>query len=82
MRRFRGEGLNKVDIKGRVSIPALFRRVIEVCDPAWTDGLQPELVIVYGDSRKNFLECYTIDAIDEVDQKISDLPRGQFNEKC
>ena len=44
MRRFRGEGLNKVDSKGRVSIPALFRRVIESCDPGWTDGLQPELV--------------------------------------
>ena len=81
VRRFRGEGLNKVDSKGRVSIPALFRRVIEVCDPAWTDGLQPELVIVYGDNRKNFLECYTIDAIDEVDQKISDLPRGSIQRK-
>ena len=32
-RRFRGEGLYKVDSKGRVSIPALFRRVIESCDP-------------------------------------------------
>ena len=81
MRRFRGEGLNKVDSKGRVSIPALFRRVIEACDPAWTDGLQPELVIVYGDNRKNFLECYTIQAIDEVDQKISDLPRGSIQRK-
>ena len=56
MRRFRGEGLKKVDSKGRVSIPARFRRVIESCDPGWTDGLQPELVIVYGDNRKNFLE--------------------------
>ena len=81
VRRFRGEGLNKVDNKGRVSIPALFRRVIEVCDPAWTDGLNPELVIVYGDNRKNFLECYTIDAIDEVDEKINDLPRGSIQRK-
>ena len=81
VRRFRGEGLNKVDSKGRVSIPALFRRVIEVCDPAWTDGLNPELVIVYGDNRKKFLECYTIDAIDEVDEKINDLPRGSIQRK-
>ena len=81
VRRFRGEGLNKVDSKGRVSIPALFRRVIEVCDPAWTEGLHPELVIVYGDNRKKFLECYTIDAIDEVDEKINDLPRGSIQRK-
>jgi len=74
--RFRGESLHKVDAKGRVSIPALFRRVIESCDPNWTDGLAPELVIVYGDGRKKYLECYTIQAIDEVDRKIDALPRG------
>ena len=68
MRRFRGEGLNKVDSKGRVSIPALFRRVIESCDPGWTDGLQPELVIVYGDYRQTVLQCYTIHAINAVNQ--------------
>ncbi|MDT2073578.1 MAG: cell division/cell wall cluster transcriptional repressor MraZ, partial [Planktomarina sp.] len=29
-RRFRGESHHKVDSKGRVSIPALFRRVLEL----------------------------------------------------
>ena len=80
-RRFRGEGLQKVDTKGRVSIPALFRRVIQACDPNWCDGLAPELVIVYGDSRRSFLECYTIEAIEEVDQKIDQLPRGSIGRK-
>ena len=80
-RRFRGEGLHKVDSKGRVSIPALFRRVIEACDPNWKEGLPPELVIVYGDSRKKYLECYTIEAIEEVDQKIGALPRGSIGRK-
>ena len=80
-RRFRGEGLQKVDTKGRVSIPALFRRVIEACDPNWCDGLPPELVIVYGDSRRNFLECYTIEAIQEVDRKIDQLARGSLGRK-
>ena len=75
-RRFRGEGLHKVDAKGRVSIPALFRRVIESCDPNWSDRVQPELVIVYGDPRKKYLECYTIEAIEKVDHKIDDMPRG------
>ena len=76
-RRFRGEGRHKIDAKGRVSIPALFRRVIESCDPNWTEGLAPEMVIVYGDTRKKFLECYTI----EVDRKIDALPRGSMGRK-
>jgi MraZ protein len=80
-RRFRGEGLQKVDSKGRVSIPALFRRVVQACDPNWTEGLSPELVIVYGDTRREFLECYTIEAIEEVDVKIDALPRGSVGRK-
>ncbi len=80
-RRFRGESHHKVDTKGRVSIPASFRRVLEQSDPAWTDGLNPELVIVYGDHRRNYLECYTIDAINEVDDKIDALPRGSVQRK-
>lgn len=75
-RRFRGEGLHKVDAKGRVSIPASFRRVLEANDPNWTEGLNPELVIVYGDHRRKYLECYTINAIDEVDDKIASMKRG------
>jgi len=59
-----------------VSIPALYRRVIEASDPNWTDGLSPELIIVYGDHRRNFLECYTVEAMQEVDDKIAALPRG------
>lgn len=80
-RRFRGESQHKVDTKGRVSIPASFRRVIEAADPNWTDGLSPELVIVYGDHRRNYLECYTIEAIEEVDAKIDALPRGSVQRK-
>ncbi len=75
-RRFRGESRHKVDAKGRVSIPANFRRVIEAGDPDFTDGLRPQLVIVYGDHRREFLECFTMEAIDEVDRKIAALPRA------
>ncbi len=80
-RRFRGESHHKVDTKGRVSIPASFRRVLETSDPNWTDGLSPELVIVYGDHRRKYLECYTIEAIEEVDAKIDALPRGSMQRK-
>ncbi len=80
-RRFRGESHHKVDTKGRVSIPASFRRVLEANDPNWKSGETPELVIVYGDHRRNFLECYTMAAIDEVDGKIDALPRGSMERK-
>ncbi|MEM1076093.1 MAG: division/cell wall cluster transcriptional repressor MraZ [Pseudomonadota bacterium] len=80
-RRFRGESHHKVDTKGRVSIPASFRRVIELADPVWTPGNAPELVIVYGDHRRSYLECYTMEAIEEVDHKIDALPRGSMERK-
>ncbi len=80
-RRFRGEFHQKVDGKGRVSIPAQFRRVLEQGDPGWSDGKSPEFVIVYGDHRRKFLECYTIQAIDEVDDQIAGMQRGSVERK-
>lgn len=80
-RRFRGESENKVDTKGRVSIPASFRRVLEAGDPKWQTGENPELVIVYGDHRRSYLECFTMEAIEEVDAKIDAMPRGSRDRK-
>ncbi|PYG27830.1 division/cell wall cluster transcriptional repressor MraZ [Pelagimonas varians] len=74
--RFRGESRHKVDTKGRVSIPASFRRVLQAGDPDWTDGLNPNFVIVYGDSRRKYLECYTIEEMEEVEDRISGMKRG------
>ncbi len=73
---FRGESTHKIDAKGRVSIPADFRRVLEAEDPEWKQGVNfPQLVIVYGDERRNFLECFTVNAIAGVDAKILRMPR-------
>lgn len=74
-RRFRGESVHKVDAKGRVSIPAPFRRVLEEGDPDWTDGANPNLVIVYGRPGRTCLECFTVRAMEEIDDMISALPR-------
>lgn len=79
LRRFRGEGHQKVDGKGRVSIPAHYRRVLEAGDPT-SDG-NPEFVIVYGDHRRKYLECYTMEAAAEVDAKIAKLPRGSMERR-
>lgn len=75
-RRFRGSDTFKVDAKGRVSIPAPFRRVIEASDPDWREGLRPNIVIVYGDARQDWLEVYTMRAIEEIDEQIEDMQRG------
>ena len=76
VRRFRGEGTQKVDAKGRVSIPANYRAVLRDGDPNWSEGKLPEFIIVYGDERRDFLECFTIDAANEVDERIARMPRG------
>lgn len=74
-RRFRGESVHKVDPKGRVSIPAPFRRVLEEGDPDWASGQNPNLVIVYGRPGRACLECFTIRAMEEIDDMVSALPR-------
>lgn len=75
-RRFRGSETFKVDAKGRVSIPAPFRRVIEASDPDWREGLRPGIVIVYGGERQDWLEVYTMTAIEEIDEQIEAMQRG------
>ncbi|MBS0565485.1 MAG: division/cell wall cluster transcriptional repressor MraZ [Proteobacteria bacterium] len=75
-RRFRGSETFKVDAKGRVSIPAPFRRVIEASDPDWREGLRPNIIIVYGGDRQDWLEVYTMRAIEEIDEQIELMQRG------
>lgn len=74
-RRFRGESVNKVDAKGRVSIPAPFRRVLEEGDPDWTAGLSPHLVLIHGRNDMQCLEGYTIRGMEELDDMISAMPK-------
>ncbi len=73
-RRFRGKSLHKVDAKGRVSIPASFRRVLEEGDPDWPANDTPQFVIVYGSNEGQCLEGYSLKSIDEIDDLIEELP--------
>ena len=56
---FTGEHTQKVDGKGRMSIPADFRRVLESQDPDWTDGLNPRMYLLYGDHLKKELHLHS-----------------------
>lgn len=75
-RVFRGEFRQKVDGKGRVSIPASFRRVLEAQDPDWGTGKRPRFIIVYGDDRRPYLECFSITAMEDVDARVALMQRG------
>ncbi len=70
---FRGEVTQKVDGKARVSIPAAFRRVLEAGDP---DSTRKRIVMVYGDERRKFTECYTIAEAARLEARIRALPLG------
>lgn len=75
-RKFVGRFEQKVDGKGRVSIPASFRRVIETSDPAWTAGARPTLNIAYGEEGRPYLEGFSVDGLSEMHDQIDGLTPG------
>ncbi len=78
---FRGEFNQKVDSKGRMSIPADFRRVLESGDPNHPESPNPRMVVLYGPHLKDCLHAYTIEAMAEIEADIKALPRGSQERK-
>lgn len=79
---FIGESDHKVDAKGRVAIPAAFRDVLAAEDPKWEEGQPLRVVIVFGNIRVPYLECYTINAYSEIKAQVAALPRGSNRRKA
>lgn len=73
---FSGASQHKVDAKGRVSIPVAFRRVLEENDPGWTEGLNPNLIIVFGDQSRSYLEGFSVASMNEVTENIRKMKPG------
>ncbi|WP_161555800.1 division/cell wall cluster transcriptional repressor MraZ [Mangrovicoccus ximenensis] len=67
---FRGEFGQKIDAKGRVSIPAQIRKVLDAGDPDRESGEDPNLIIVFGDTTRSCLLGYSQQAMAEVEAKI------------
>ncbi|MCT4683301.1 MAG: cell division/cell wall cluster transcriptional repressor MraZ [Roseicyclus sp.] len=75
-REFTGISRNKVDGKGRVSIPAKFRRVLQNCDRGYTPGEPLKMHITFGDPRKKHIECWSADSYARLMKKISKMKQG------
>lgn len=74
--RFRGTSTHKVDVKGRVSIPADFRRVLDATDPGREVGVNPRLVLCFGDPRVPYFTVYTVEGVAEIGEMIEDMDEG------
>ena len=48
--------------------------MLEEGDPDWTDGLNPNLVLIYGMPSGHCLEGYTVEGAKSLDDKVSRLP--------
>ena len=79
---FTGEYTQKVDGKGRMSVPADFRRVLEAGDPDWTTGLQAGLYLLYGDHLKETLHAYTVEEFRQTMADINAMPKGDPNKRA
>ena len=73
---FTGTSRHKVDGKGRVSIPAQFRRVLEAADPNWQEGLAPTVFLTHGPPEQEHLDCFSAAAMEEILQGMNALPLG------
>lgn len=78
---FRGEFDQKVDKKGRMSIPSDFRAVLADGDPRCPENPLPRLVVLHGPHIKDCLHVYTIEAMQEIEEGIKRLPRGSVERK-
>jgi len=78
---FRGTFDQRVDAKGRMSIPADFRAVLVDGDPRCPENPLPRMVVLHGPHLKNCLHAYTIEAMEEIEAGIKALKRGSPERK-
>ena len=80
-RRFLGSETVKVDAKGRMTIPASFRRVIEASDPDWQPKQPATIIVVHGYESQKWLEVYTVEAFHEIEESIEQNLKPGLDER-
>ena len=76
---FTGTHVQKVDGKGRMSIPAPYRRVLEAGDPDWTSGGPVTGYMVYGRHLKNSLHVFSVKEFARRAREIEAMPDSDPN---
>lgn len=78
---FRGTFDQKVDGKGRVSVPSELRDVLASGDPNFPENPLPRVVVLYGPHLKNHVQVYSIDGMTRIQNMIDALPMGSRERK-
>ena len=73
---FIGHHENKVDSKGRMSIPSDFRKVLDDKDQSRDPGTPPRMLMVFGDERRQYVEVLTMKRLAILTKKIRRLDHG------
>lgn len=75
--KFRGTFDQKIDQKGRLSVPSAFRKVAELADPDFVApaskgaaGVPASITLVMADPEQRYLEGYTVEGMRMVDAQI------------
>jgi len=74
--RFTGTYTMKVDAKGRMSVPAAFRRVLEANDDASAGEDFSAMQVIVGPHLRNCLQVYHMAAYEDILDNAELLPRG------
>ena len=70
-----------MDGKGRVSMPAPFRKVLEAGDPDYAEGLPQKVILLYG-RQPGCIEGYTVEGAAYLDALVAKLPRFSPQKKA
>lgn len=82
--KFKGTNDQKIDAKGRVSVPAPLRKVAEQCDPDFKPGDDDHkgraatICMVFEPDEMDFLECYSVEGMADIDSYIDALDIGSI----
>ncbi|MGZ9810504.1 division/cell wall cluster transcriptional repressor MraZ [Pseudoroseicyclus sp. H15] len=76
MSSFTGEIEQRIDGKGRVSIPAAFRAVLDKNDPEWSAGQPTRLYLQYSDDLDGYLRAWDVKNIERRRRQYQMWPAG------
>ncbi|WP_370639361.1 division/cell wall cluster transcriptional repressor MraZ [Cognatishimia sp. F0-27] len=68
-----------------MSIPSRFRGVLGAGDPDWDpaskENANPQFVMVYGNHKVPYLECFTVAEMERIENRIDAMPAGERKRK-